>query len=321
VADLPAGEQHDVHLVQVNDDGSLVYLDSQTGTDASKIVEAIPGPVRLLLLVDSETGVGGSTFLFQVTGTTGYDAYEPNDSPAHPSALTGDQVVSANLDMAADVDYYTVTVPSTQAATTVTFNGTGTQVAQLLVSGGWASLASGTTYRVTGGPALALRVYDTNASAPAGQAYTLRLSDGNGQAGFYQFLDTENISHLVSGAENVARTVNAGVIAWDSTGNVRLPPGEHVTVRVYDNGTTLVTTASGYTDASGQVLIPLNIGECQGSGAQTGDFQTLSNPADHWRITYMPAVAQATLDFQTNVPNSGNEVFWHICTETYLGRY
>jgi hypothetical protein len=33
-----------------------------------------------------------------VTGTTRYDAYEPNDAIRHPNLLSGDQQINANLD-------------------------------------------------------------------------------------------------------------------------------------------------------------------------------------------------------------------------------
>ncbi|NIF70358.1 hypothetical protein F3J16_09195 [Burkholderia sp. Ap-962] len=330
VVNLPANEQHDVHLVQVNNDGTLTYLDNETGTAQSKVVEGIPpGPVRLLLLVDSQQGTGGATFQFQVTGTTGYDSYEPNDSINRPSQLTGNQLISANLDTVSDVDYYTVQVPSTQSANLITFTGTGTQTAQLLTAPNtWATLASGTTYNVSSsaGATLMLRVYNTGTSAPASQPYTLRVSDGAGTAGFYRFLDSENITHLAPSHENVARTVTPGVIAWDHTGNVRLPAGEHVTIQAYDRSTTnqltLLTTTSGYTGADGSLSLPLNVGTCQGSGTFTGDFQTLSTPADHWRITYNPnSFAVAYTDSGALSASSSYSYFTHICTETYLGRY
>lgn len=330
VVNLPATEQHDVHLVQVNDDGSLVYLDNQTGDSPNKIVESIPGgPVRVLLLVDSQEGAGGATFQFQVTGTTGYDEYEPNDSILHPTVLSGDQQIDANLDTVSDFDYYAIQVPANQSSNSITFTGAGTQTAELETApDSWATLASGTTYDVTSsaGATLMLRVYDTGSTAPASQAYSLRISDGAGLAGFYRFLDTENISHLVPNLENVARTITAGVAAWDHTGNVRLPPGEHVTVQAYDrdaSGTlTLLTSTSGYTDASGNLLATLNIGTCQGSGTVTQDFQTTSSPADHWRITYNPnSFAVAFLDGQALDPGSSYAYFAHICTESYLGNY
>lgn len=330
VVNLPASEEHDAHLVQVNNDGTLTYLDDDTGTAQTKIVEGTPaGPVRLLLLVDSQQGTGGATFQFQVTGTTGYDSYEPNDSILHPTQLTGNQLISANLDTVSDVDYYTVQTPSTQTANLVTFTGAGTQTAQLETAPNtWATLVSGSTYNVSAsaGATLALRVYNTGTTAPASQAYTLRVSDGAGIAGFYSFLDSENITHLVPGNENVARTINGGVIAWDHTGNVRLPGGEHVTIQVFDRSTTgaltLLTTNSGYTGPDGSVTLPLNIGVCQGAGTYTQNYQTLSTPADHWQITYNPnAVAAASTDAGQYRAGSSYAYFTHICSETYLGRY
>ncbi|KMY86570.1 hypothetical protein BUMB_03598c [Candidatus Paraburkholderia calva] len=166
------------------------------------------------------------TFQFQVTGSTGYDAYEPNDSILHPIQLTGNQLTNANLDTVADVDCYAIKTPSTQTITKLTFTGTGTQTAQLQTqSNTWATLTSGTSYNITSsaGATLMLRVYDTASSAAAGQTYLLRTSDGAGIAGFYQFFDTENISHLAPGHGNVARTVIPGIAAWDHTGNTRLP--------------------------------------------------------------------------------------------------
>ncbi|KGS08300.1 MULTISPECIES: hypothetical protein [Burkholderia] len=330
VVNLPANEQHDAHLVQVNEDGSWTVLDSQADLSPNKVVEAIPnGPVRLLLLVSAQQGAGNATFQFQVYGTTGYDSYEPNDSILHPTRLTGNQQINANLDTVADFDYYAVQVPSTQTTNYVTFKGAGTQTAELETAPNtWATLASGTPYNITSpaGATLMFRVYDKGATAPAAQAYTLRVSDGAGTAGFYRFLDNENITHLVRGTENVARVVSAGVIAWDSTGNVRLPPGERVWVRAYDGASqngpyTLLTETSGYTDANGNLLIDLNVGQCQGLGSMTGDFHTMSVPSDRWRITYNPyAVAVASLDNGQTPKSSSQMHFTHICTELYLGR-
>jgi hypothetical protein len=329
---LPAAEQHDVHLVQVNEDGSLIYLDNQTGVSSNKLVEAIPGgPVRVLLLVDSQEGNGGATFQFQVTGTTGYDEFEPNDSVLHPAPLSGNQQIDANLDTVSDFDYYAVQVPASQTSDLIKFTGIGTQTAELETApGSWATLSSGSSYNITSsaGATLMLRVYDVGATAPSSQAYSLRISDGAGLAGFYQFLDTENISHLVPNLENVALTITAGVAAWDHTGNVRLPPGEHVTVQAYDRdsaGTlTLLTTASGHTDASGNLLVTLNVWTCKGSGSATltHDFQTTSSPADHWRITYNPqSFAVAYLDGLAVSSSSSYAYFAHICSESYLGNY
>lgn len=330
VVNLPANEQHDAHLVQVNEDGSWTVLDSQADLSPNKIVEAVPnGPVRLLLLVSAQQGAGNAPFQFQVFGTTGYDSYEPNDSILHPTKLTGNQQISANLDTVADFDYYAVQVPSTQTANYVTFKGAGTQTAELETAPNtWATLASGTSYNITSpaGATLMFRVYDKGTTAPAAQPYTLRVSDGAGTAGFYRFLDNENITHLVRGNENVARVVSAGAIAWDSTGNVRLPPGERVWLRAYDsagpNGpNTLLTETSGYTDASGNLLVNLNVGVCQGGGTVTGDFNTMSVPSDRWRITYNPyAFAVAYLDNAQIRERTSIIHFTHICTEQYLGR-
>ncbi|MFM0730346.1 hypothetical protein PQQ52_07580 [Paraburkholderia sediminicola] len=330
VVNLPFNEEHDAHLVQVNSDGSFTYLDDERDSSQNKIVEGIPGgPVRLLLLVDSQQGAGGATFQFQVTGTTGYDTYEPNDSILHPTQLPGNQLINANLDTVSDVDYYAIQTSSTQTANLITFTGSATQTAQLETAPNtWASLTSGTTYNVTSsaGATLLMRAYDTGTSAPAGQTYALRVSDGGGTAGFYQFTDTENITHLAPGHENVARTITPGVIAWDHTGNVRLPPGEHVTIQAYDRSTTgaltLLTTTSGYTGSTGTLVTPLNVGVCQGQGTSTGTFQTLSTPADHWQITYNPnSFAVAYTDSQALSASSSYAYFTHICTETYLGRY
>jgi hypothetical protein len=329
VVGLPANEEHDAHLVQVNSDGSLTFLDNQVDSSQTKIVEGIPGgPVRLLLLVDSQQGTGGATFQFLVTGTTGYDAYEPNDSILHPTQLSGDQQINANLDTVSDVDYYAIKTPTTQTVNRLIFTGTGTQRAELQTAPNtWATLTSGTSYAVTStaGATFMMRAYNTGTSAPAAQPYSLRLSDGAGIAGFYRFLDTENISHLAPFHENVARTITAGVTAYDNTGNTRLPAGERVTIQVYDrsstNVRTLLTTTSGLTDASGNLLIPLDIGVCQGQGTQTGNFQTGSWPADHYSITYNPnSYAVTYLDNGAGTAAS-YVYFTHICTETYLGRY
>ncbi|OMW48971.1 hypothetical protein AQ808_18435 [Burkholderia pseudomallei] len=330
VVNLPANEQHDAHLVQVNEDGSWTVLDSQADLSPNKIVEAVPnGPVRLLLLVSAQQGAGNAPFQFQVLGTTGYDSYEPNDSILHPTKLTGNQLISANLDTVADFDYYAVQVPSTQTANYVTFKGAGTQTAELETAPNtWAALASGTSYNITSpaGATLMFRVYDKGTTAPAAQAYTLRISDGAGTAGFYRFLDEENITHLVRGNENVARVVSAGTIAWDSTGNVRLPPGERIWLRAYDsagpNGpNTLLSETSGYTDANGNLLVNLNVGVCQGGGTMTGDFNTMSVPSDRWRITYNPyAFVVAYLDNAQIRAQTSIKHFTHICTEQYLGR-
>ncbi len=84
---------------------------------------------------------------------------------------------------------------------------------------------------------------------------------------------------------------------------------------------TLLTTTSGYTNVSGNLVIPVNVGVCQGQGTTTGDFKTTSNPADHWRITYNPnSYVVAYLDNQAKVASSYS-YFTHVFSETYLGRY
>jgi hypothetical protein len=328
VVNLPANEQHDVHLVQVNADGTLTYLDNDTSTQQSKIVESIPpGPVRLLLLIDSQQGAGGATFQFQVNNSTGYDAYEPNDAVRHATTLSGNLQINANLDTVSDVDYYSVTVPASQTATLLTFNGTGTQTAQLLTTPTtWGTLPVGSAAVVNApaGATLLLRAYNSGASAPAAQTYSLRVSDALGTAGFNQFLDAENITHLVPNYENVARTINAGVAAWDHTGNVLLPPGERITIQAFDYNaatkeSTLLTTAVGYTGPDGKVVVPLNLGVCKGSGVVSGKFSTVSVPAKTWQIAYTAAYATALTDSKQTT-NASVTTFVHICSETYLGQ-
>lgn len=331
VVNLPASEEHDVHLVRVNPDSSLAYLDTEADTSPDKIVEATPGgSTRLLLLVDSQQGSGGATFQFEVFGSTGYDKYEPNDSPLEPTKLSGDQQINANLDTVSDYDYYTVKVPATQTSNLITFTGSGTQTAELETAPNtWATLASRSEYPVTtsAGATLMLRVYNTGTSAPAAQTYSLRVSDHAGIAGIYQFLDKENITHLVPNEENVARTIMVGVKAYDHTGNVRLPPGEHVIIQAYDRDSagnpTLLTTTSGYTTVSGDLVTPLNIGDCEGPGTLTRQFHTISVPTDYWQITYNPnsyAVAYLDGNSQAQHPRSSYAYFIHICKETYLGQ-
>ncbi|CAB3770253.1 hypothetical protein [Paraburkholderia humisilvae] len=351
VANLPFNEEHDAHLVQVNSDGSLTYLDDERDTSQNKIVQAIPGgPVRLLLLVDSQSGAGGASFLFQVLGTTGYDSYEPNDSILHPTQLTGFQLINGNLDSPSDVDYYAVTTNQNQTANLVAFTATtNTQTAQLETAPNtWATLTPGVMYTVTSsaGATLMMRVYDNGttgastsgvvgsqgtAKAATASTYSLRVSDAAGTAGFFQFLDTENISHLAPGGENVARTIVAGVAAWDHTGNLRLPPGEHVVIQVYDTNLgaspVLLSSTDGYTgDPGGNLFATLNIGNCQGGGTAEGQFQTTAVPADHYDITYNPnSFALAYLannpPQQITPPFAGLSRFVHICSERYLGRY
>lgn len=331
VVNLPSGEQHDVYLVQVAEDGSWIPLDHQVGVASNKIVEAIPGgPVRILLLVDAQQGVGGSTFQFQVSASTGYDSFEPNDSILHPTLLVGNQYINANLDTASDFDYYSIQIPASQTVSSITFNGTGTQTAELETSpNNWMTLTPGTNYNVTtsAGATIMLRAYDTGAPASAPQPYALRVSDGNGLGGFYRFLDTENISHLAPGYENVARDITVGVTAWDHSGNTKLPPGEHITVQAYDTNIatgdiTLLASVSGYTDASGNLLIPMNIGTCKGGGTLSGSYQTTSLPADHWQITYNPySFAVAFLDNGATKSPTSFSYFTHVCNETYLGQY
>ena len=274
---------------------------------------------------------------------------QPNDSILHLTQLSGYQLINANLDSNSDVDYYSVQADSSQSSNELLFTATtATQTAGLEVSPGtWATLTADTQYTVTlsAGATLMMRVYDTgtasataaglaasaNKAATAAPTYTLRVSDAAGIAGFYQFLDTENISHLAPGGENVARTIVAGVAAWDHTGNIRLPPGEHVFIDVYDtNGGALpvrLTSADGYTgNPTGNLLATLNIGTGQGPGTTTGTFQTISVPADHWNITYNP-YAYAVAYVAGNPPltldpsSPGVSHFTHVCSETYLGRY
>jgi hypothetical protein len=336
VANLPTGEEHDIHLVQVNTDGSLTYLDDERDFSQNKIVEAITGaPQRLLLLVDSESNVpGGAAFLFQVLGTTGYDAYEPNDSILHPTQFLSYKQIPANLDSTSDVDYYAIKLDPTQTSNELLFTATTTtQTAELETSpGAWATLASGTTYQYStaAGATLTTRIYDTStASTSTPTPYTMRVSDALGEAGVYQLLDTENISHLAPGGENVARTVTVGVEAWDHTGNIPLPPNEHMLVRVYDTNQNaspvLLTTVDGYTNQSGQLLVTLNIGGCQGGGAVDGQFHTGSVPSDNYDITFNPrayVVASLFANPATSLDTSspGTSHFVHVCSETYLGR-
>ncbi|WP_323122069.1 hypothetical protein [Burkholderia alba] len=331
VVNLPAGEEHDALLVQVNADGSLTTLDSQVDTATNKVVEAIPGgPVRVLLLVQAKQGAGGSTFQFQVLGTTGYDSYEPNDSPRHATKLSGGQSINANLDSVNDVDYYALQTPAAQTATAITFAGTGTQTAALETQPGtWATLASNTRYTVnsSAGATLMLRVSNTGTTAPAAQPYTLRAVDGKSTAGINLVRDNENITNLVKGKLNSARTITIGVAAWDTTGNIPLPPGEHVTIQAYDrdlnNNKVLLAQASGYTGPSGSFVADLNIGECKSGGiAGPQTFSTLSVPSDWWSITWNPNAFVVAYTDSTEIRDTSSIIyFYHICAETYLGRH
>jgi hypothetical protein len=273
-------------------------------------------------------GAGGATFQFQVNNSTGYDAYEPNDALRHATPLNGNLQINANLDTVSDFDYYTVTVPANQTATSITFNGTGTQTAQWLSTPTtWGTLPPGTATPVTApaGATLLMRVYDTGATAPAAQAYALRVGDALSTAGVYQFLDTESITHLVPNRVNVARTIDVGVGTWDHTGNVRQPPGERVTVQASEqDGITgnwrVLATTTAYTVANGQVLVPLKVGDCVAAGATTKAFSTRPVPSDRWRIDYNPSAKVEVTTESGNKTNSSTVNFMHICREHYLGR-
>jgi hypothetical protein len=68
----------------------------------------------------------------------------------HPSQLTCNQLINANLDTVGDVDFYAIQTPSAQTASQLTFTVTGTQTAQLETQRNtWATLTSGTSYNIT----------------------------------------------------------------------------------------------------------------------------------------------------------------------------
>ncbi|WP_132143047.1 hypothetical protein [Luteibacter rhizovicinus] len=330
VADLPAGEQHDVHLFEVANDGTWNPLDSVLGIDSFKVTQAIRAkPTGILLLIDAQQAVGGATFQFQATTTSKFDGWEANDSLTRATHLTGNIYLRAYLDNANDFDYYSIAPPATQSSTSLTFTGSSRQVIERQGEDGtWISLANNRKYqiRVPAGDTIHIRVYSPLGDALPEDQYWIKTSDPLNRAGIDQYSSNENLSGLAPGLPRVAREIDVGVTVWDEAGNVPQGAGEHVTIEVYDSdgrkGTpTLLAQTDGLTNAQGSFAAKLDIGPCRGPGIEGPHrFNTYSVPAEYWDITYVPkAFVVAYTDNNRRIEWPGIVFFTHVCDERYRG--
>jgi hypothetical protein len=171
-----------------------------------------------------------------------------------------------------------------------------------------------------------VRVSGTNASAPADEAYSVRVSGGRNYIFQTTTANTENISRYfpISGVIQVATYLTVTAKIKDGSGN--FVPNEPVTFdfKPYNNSS-VVQTMTGVTDEYGVVTVTSNtFPACTGSVQTANNYGPFGSPTDHWNGTAQSGTVTVKV-IGTNVPagysNQTAIPFTRICSETYLGHY
>ena len=170
-----------------------------------------------------------------------------------------------------------------------------------------------------------LRVSGTNASAPADEAYSVRVSGARNYIFQTTSVNTENISRYfpISGIIQVATYLTVTAKIKDATGN--FVPKEPVTFdfKPYNNSS-VVQTLTGVTDEYGFITMTANFPACAGPVQTANNYGPFGVPSDHWNgtaqsgsvtIKVVGTNPPAGYSSQTSIP------FTRMCSETYLGRY
>lgn len=331
----PATERpYDVHLARVGKDGDPKVLATEPSGESETFLQVVSPPLsRWLVLIGGEGMPQGTPFQLQVDAAVNPDRYEPNDTPANPRALQGNQHIVASLDTEYDMDYYVVSVPPSQSRTNLKFEGPPGVICEALLGNGWGIIPSGKVASLSSSKSLIFRIRKANDAASRPGEYTIHTSDAaGGKTVVSKKLSDENISHLapthgtthpVPGGANAARVLDVTASVYDSTGTYLAPAGEHVVVTAFDydpdtKQKAILDTVEGYTDANGEFSARLNIGECRGPGIRGPvRMNRISYPPVFWDITYVPT-AYVTAFLDNGKPQRLSE-FQHVCREKYRG--
>ncbi|HEY4294423.1 hypothetical protein [Luteibacter sp.] len=333
VAAPAATGAYDVHVAKIGKDGDPKIVATESSGDTETFMQIMSPPLnRWLVLIGGDGMQQGTPFQFQVDAAVNPDRYEPNDTPATPKLLKGNQHIVANLDSEYDMDYYFLSLPSSQARTNVKFNGPSGVIFEALLGGGWGAVPTGKVATLPSSKPVIFRTRKAQGVPYASGNYTIHTSDAaGGSTVVSKKISDEDISHLaptygtthpVPGGANAARVLDVTASVYDSTGNHLAPAGEHVIVVAFDydpvtKEKAILDTVEGYTDSSGQFSARLNIGECRAGIQGPVRMHRISYPPVFWDITYVPtAYVTALLD---DGKGQHKTEFQHVCYERYRG--
>ncbi|SFW58330.1 hypothetical protein [Luteibacter sp. UNCMF366Tsu5.1] len=334
IAAPAAKSSYDVHLARVGKDGEPKILATEPSGGAETFLQVVsPALSRWLVMIGGDGMRQGTPFQLQVDASGNPDWYEPNDTPTTPRLLQGNQHVVANLDSEYDVDYYVLSLPSSQQMTKLKFDGPSGVTLEVLQSGRWGAIPAGKVATLPSSKPLILRARKAQGLPHPSSSYTIHTSDAaGGSTVVTNKISDEDISHLaptygmtylVPGGSNAARVLDVTASVYDSTGNHPAPMGEHVIVVAVDfdpvtKQKAILDTVEGYTDSDGEFSARLNIGECRGPGMQGPvRMHRISHPPVFWDITYVPT-AYVTAFLDDGKVQRVTE-FQHVCREWYRG--
>lgn len=362
---LPAGIVGIAELFTIATNGSGLMIAKSTSPAAPLTGSATTQYLRLALIVRVANGTGGQVFGYGINLPSAVPSpLTPNTTAANARVIDMNEEVSGTLASNTDSAYhfYPLKTGQTKALVSVTFDGSTQQAAyasakktgpntytlapdtvlssvqsgkQIAFTSTYAANTAGTTT-----PAgVMVRVTGTSPSAPANQAYGLRVGAQTVNIASMDIYNTETITRWfpVSGFLQAANYISTYLGAVDDQGSwVKNHPVELTVQRFNDDNNTkqvlnIKTNIWGRIadtptlPQTGGVTRTTNFAAaCSGTVLSSNNYGPPGNPTDHWKGTAQMGRVSAVLTGAVPVaPKYATFAiqFTRICSETYLGYY
>ncbi|RRS02423.1 hypothetical protein EIP75_20330 [Aquabacterium soli] len=362
-AQLPAGVVGIGELFNVNTNGSGFMIAKSTSPTAPLSGTATTQYLRLVLVIRTSNGTGGQVFGYGINLPSA-PTLASNTTSSNAHVIDMNEEVSGTLVNNTDSAYYFYPLKTgqTKALISVTFNGSNQVAAfssaqktgpntysvspetplsstqsgtQLLFTSTYAANTAGTTT-----PAgVMVRVTGTNSSAPANQAYGLRVGAQVVNIASMDIYNTESITRWfpVSGFLQAANYISTYLGAIDDQGAWVKNQPVQLTVQRFNNDINSRQVMTVKTNIWGRIAdtptLPQTGGvtkttnfaaACSGSLLSSNNYGPPGNPTDHWKGTAQMGTVSATLLGAAPVAPKYSTFaiqFTRICSETYLGYY
>lgn len=320
IANLPANETHDLHLMQVATDGSLSVVDTMQGPGQSKMVQIITTPARYVLAVSAQgNAAGGASYNIFADLISGFDAMEPNDT--RPTRVTTNTLLQGNIDNPDDLDLFHVKLPRK-----VAYVRAKLPADLVLLGASGQELPSDTTQEMTpnnpnGEFILQIRARSGNLAIP--QNYSLRISDGNVRILSAYSTNNENLTQGIYGQTNAHKKI----FITGELGNDRHKPaleGEEFIIQIFKPDSTgkykLFVERNLETDVFGKRTTVFHL---PAHGCENPQSTVVGGPHGNWTMVY------EQWHYNVQVINPADSVpfnerralrkFIKVCSETYHG--
>lgn len=360
---LPAGIVGIGELFNMNTNGTGFMIAKSTSPTAPLSGTATTQYLRLALIIRTSNGTGGQVFSYGINLPSS-PTLASNTTSSNAHVIDMNEEVSGTLVNNTDSAYYFYPLKTgqTKALISVTFNGSTQQAAfasaqktgpntytvspettlsssqsgtQLLFTSTYAANTAGTTT-----PAgVLVRVTGTSSSAPANQAFGLRVGAQVVNIATMDIYNTESITRWfpVSGFLQAANYISTYLGAVDDQGSWVKNQPVQLTVQRFNNDVNSRQVMTVKTNIWGRIAdtpaLPQTGGvtkttnfaaACSGSLLSSNNYGPPGNPTDHWKGTAQMGTVSATLLGAAPVAPKYSTFaiqFTRICSETYLGYY